>query len=127
MAPPPTIRIVKSRDMSVYNGQRVVGKRKRMLAYCEQHGVNVPPAFHHLETIYPIAVVDISIPQRPRLLPATFYNAAGVIEYLKDENKYPGNYKVLDFERGFEYVLASPISYERGPAFDNRKDADEVR
>ncbi|HEY8607905.1 MAG TPA: hypothetical protein VIM12_12395 [Noviherbaspirillum sp.] len=113
--------------MSVFDGQRIASKRVRILAYCEQHAVSVPPAFHQLETIYPIAVVDISIPQRPRLLPTTLYNTKGVVEYLKDENKYPGNYTVLDFERGFEYVLVSPIGFERGPAFDNRKDADEVR
>lgn len=113
--------------MSIFDGQKFVSKRKRMLAYCEQHGVHVPAAFHQLDTIYPIAVVDMSIPQRPRLLPTTFYNAAGVIEYFKDENKYPGNYQVLDFERGFEHVLISPLRYERGPAFDNRKDIDEIR
>jgi hypothetical protein len=113
--------------MSVFDGRRVVSKRKRMLAYCEQHGVTVPSAFHDLETIYPIAVIDISIPQRPKILPKTFYNMATVLEYFKDENKYPGNYQVLNFERGFEYILASPINYVRGAGFDNRKNIDEVR
>jgi hypothetical protein len=97
------------------------------MAYCEQHAIAVPSAFHDLETIYPIVVIDLSIPQRPKLLPTSFYNAKSVLEHLKDENKHPENYRVLDFERAVEYVLASPIGYQRGPDFDNRKDVDEVR
>jgi len=113
--------------MGAFDGQRIKSKRRRILAYCEEHSVAVPSAFHELNTIYPIAVIDESISQKPKLVPVTFYNAAGVLEYLKDANKSPGNYKVLDFDRGFEYILVSPLSYARGPGFDNRKDVDEIR
>lgn len=98
-----------------------------MLAYCEQHGIAVPSAFHGLDTIYPIAVIDVSNPQKPSLLPTTFYNASSVLIYLDDERRNPANYRVLNFERGYEYVLTPNMTYERGQKFDNRKDVDEVR
>lgn len=113
--------------MSVFDGQRIVSKRRRMLAYCEKHGVTVPSAFHDLNTIYPIAVIDLSKPQKPCLLPTTFYNASTVLTYLRDTDKSPESCKVLDFERGYEYLLTPNVTYERGPKFDNCKNVDTVR
>lgn len=114
-------------NMSIFDGQRVVNIRQRMLAYCEQQKIEIPAAFHSLDTVYAIALVDVSVSERLRLVGQTFYNAASVLQYLKDTNKHPANYRVLDFKRGTELVLAHEIGLERGPSFDSRKDVDIQR
>jgi len=113
--------------MSVRNGQRIVSIRKRIIAYCEEHRISIPDSFHNIDTIYPIIIIDISIEERPRLIPETFYNDKSVLRYLKDQNKNPLNYKILDFKRGIEIVLQCPIQLIRGEPFDNRKDVDIQR
>lgn len=113
--------------MSVRNGQRIVSIRKRMIAYCEEHNIVVPASFHDIDTIYPIIIIDTCIEEQPHLVPQTFYNDKSVLRYLKDENKNPLNYKILDFKRGIEIVLQCPIQLIRGEPFDNRKDVDIQR
>lgn len=48
--------------MSIRDGQREVSMRRRILAYCEQHKIAVPAAFHDLETVYAVALIDESAP-----------------------------------------------------------------
>ncbi len=113
--------------MSVVSGQHVVSIRKRVLAYCEEHGIVVPKTFHHLDPIYAIVLVEILVPENPRLVDETFYSEKSVVRYLKDQNKHPENYQVLDFKRGIELVLEQQVSLKRGSAFNNRKDTDIQR
>ena len=113
--------------MSVISGQRIVSIRKRILAYCEQHNVAVPSEFLELDPVYAIALVEIQIPEKPRLIGETFYNEKSVLLYLKDRNKNPENYRFLDFKRGIELQLESGIGLRRGAEFDNRKDIDIKR
>lgn len=69
--------------MGVFDGKHVVGQRKRILAYCERNGIKVPQAFHDADTVYKIAVIDLSIPQRPLLLADTFYSGKDVADYFR--------------------------------------------
>jgi hypothetical protein len=39
-----------------------------------------------------------------------------VLRYLRDHNRHPLNYRVLDFKRGIELVLEHPVVLVRGPA-----------
>jgi len=113
--------------MSVVSGQRVVSIRKRILAYCEQHHITVPRAFLDLDPVYAIALIEIRVPEKLRLVGETFYNEKSVLRYLKDQNKNPENYRVLDFKRGVELVLENEANLKRGSEFDNRKDIDVQR
>jgi hypothetical protein len=113
--------------MSVFEGQRLVSIRKRIVAYCEQHDIDIPKTFDSFNILYPIALVDASAPRKHRLIAKTFHSANSALEYLKDQNKHPANYRILDFKRGIEFVLADEIRLEQGPSFDNRKDVDIVR
>ena len=89
--------------------------RHAILDFCARHGIKVPKAFHDLDTVYGIALVDVSVPEAHRLVGETFYNVAGVLQYLLDSNLHPANYRVLDFKRGVELVLEYPIALVRGP------------
>lgn len=113
--------------MSIVSGQRIVSIRKRILAYCEQHNIAVPKAFHELDPVYAIALVETRVPEKLRLVGETFYNEKSVLLYLKDQNKNPENYRVLDFKRGIELMLESEANLKHGPTFDNRKDIDVRR
>lgn len=110
--------------MSIVSGQRVVSIRKRILAYCEEHRIVVPKAFHDLEPVYPIALVEALVPERLRLVGETFYSEKSVARFLKDKNKHPENFQVLDFKRGIELVLENEVRLKRGSEFNNRKDVD---
>ena len=90
--------------------------RRKILAYCAAHGIKVPKAFDDLDTVYGIALVDVSVAEAPRLLGETFYNVSGVLDYLREHNRHPANYRVLDFKRGVELVLDAPIALVRGPS-----------
>lgn len=110
--------------MSILDGQREVSLRRRMLAYCEQHNIAVPTAFHNLEIVYAIALIDGSAPEKLRLVGETFYNVPSVLSWFCRMNKYPANYRVLDFKRSCELVLSDELQLVRGASFDNRKDID---
>jgi hypothetical protein len=97
-----------------------------MLAYCEQHKVQVPKAFHDLDDLYAIALIEVRSPDRPRLVAETFFSAKKALEFLIRENRHPANYQYLDFKRGVELVLEGSITLQRGPKFDQRKDVDVV-
>lgn len=112
--------------MGIFEGKRVASCRKRMLAFCARNGIKVPDAFHDIDPVLKIAVIDLSIPKRPLLLAKTFYSGKTVMAYFKENNKYPGNYRVLDFKRGVELVFDMPSQPSLGAAFDNCKDADTV-
>jgi hypothetical protein len=112
--------------MSVFSGQRIVSIRRRVLAYCEQHNIAVPKAFLELGYLYGIVLVEICVPEN-RLVGETFYSAKSVLQYLKDQNKNPENYRVLDFKRGVELVFESTVNLKRGSKFDNRKNVDIQR
>jgi hypothetical protein len=113
--------------MSVMDGQRVVSVRRRITAYCEQHGIIVPASFHQQDIVYAIAMVDVSVAQEHRLVDQTFYNHKTVVLWLLDHNRHPENYRVLDFKRGVELVLEHPVQFIRGPKFDHRRDVDVRR
>lgn len=110
--------------MSILDGQRAVSLRRRMLAYCEQHKIAVPAAFHDLEIVYAIALIDGSVPEKLRLVDETFYNVPNVLSWFRRMNKYPANYKILDFKRGCELVLPDELHLVHGASFDNRRDFD---
>ena len=110
--------------MSIIGGQRHVSLRKRVLAYCEEHKIAVPSAFHQLEVVYAIVLIDISTSEKLRLVGESFYNVATVLSWFKQMNTYPANYKILDFKRGCELVLAQEVQLVRGASFDHRRDVD---
>ena len=99
---------MRIRDMNL-------SSRQAVLAYCASHGIKVPRSFSELDTIYGIALVDVSVPEAPRLVGESFYNVSGVLEYFLDQNRHPANYRVLDFKRGIELVLEHPVALARGP------------
>jgi hypothetical protein len=113
--------------MSIHNGQRMVSIRKRMLAYCEQHGIDVPSAFHDQDPVLAIALVRIFTPGKSQLVAQTFYSTASALDYLKQQNKHPENYRFLDFKRGVEWLIDPAVSLKAGPDFDNRRDVDVQR
>lgn len=98
--------------------------RRRILAYCEQHKISVPAAFHDLETVYAIALIDESVPGKLRFVGETFYNVPNVLAWFRKMNKHPENYKVLDFKRGCELVATHELQLVHGAFFDNRRDVD---
>jgi hypothetical protein len=112
--------------MSLVAGKRIRSTRKRVLAYCEQHKITVPKAFHDLQPVYAIALIDIRSSDRPRLFSKTFFSTKSALECLKQENRHPENYRFLDFKRGIEFVLEGAAKLQRGPGFDHRKDVDVV-
>ena len=113
--------------MSIVNGQRIVSIRKRILAYCEQHDIDIPKEFRELDPVYAIALVEIRVPENLRLIGKTFYSEKSALLYLKDQNKNPENYRFLDFKRGIELVLESGADLKHGSKFDSRKDIDILR
>ncbi|WKB53161.1 hypothetical protein [Eleftheria terrae] len=110
--------------MSIVDGQRDISWRQRITAYCEQHRIAIPAAFQQAEVVYPLALVDRSVAERPRLVGETFYNVNGVLSWFRDRNRYPPHYQVLDFKRGRELVLENAVNLVDGPGFDPRRDVD---
>lgn len=94
--------------------------RKTILKYCADNGIRIPKSFYDLETIYGIALIDVSAPMVPRLVDETFYNAQAVLRFLLDINKHPANYLVLDFKRNTRLTLEHPISLIKDTPIANR-------
>lgn len=89
---------------------------KRILHFCDIHGIEVPVGFH-TSSAYKFAVVDVAA---KKLVAVTWYIESQVIEYL--ERALPGArlFQVLDFKRGCEMQYAGGARLHRGASFDHR-------
>lgn len=96
-----------------------------MKRFCEVHKVKIERGFDE-EEAGKIAVIDMSIPQRPLLLAATFAYPAAAYQHLKEINRHPSNYRVLNFKTGKEYSLLFASKPEVKGDFDPQRDADMV-
>jgi hypothetical protein len=108
--------------VSILKGKKRVSFRTRVLKYCKQNKIDVPAAFRREGLVHTIAVLDLSVPRRPALLGKTFDDGESVLQYLKDNNKHPENYKALDFERGIELLCEVHLIAERDSGFCYPKD-----
>jgi hypothetical protein len=97
--------------------------RHAILDFCAKCNIKVPKAFHDLDTIYGIAVVDVSEPEAHRLVAETFYNVPGVLQYFLDRNTHPASYRVLDFKRGTELVLEHPVTLVLGRCLEDYRES----
>ena len=109
----------------IYDGKRRLSYRKRMEQYCEKNGIAIESRFHQEETAK-IAIIDWSIEQRPILLWRTFNREIDVYRYLREQNKHPANYQVLNFKSGKEYILKMAEKPEVLRTFNNQIDADPI-
>lgn len=96
-----------------------------MKQYCEKNGIKIDNRFHEVE-IAKISIIDRSIEQRPLLLHHTFTREIDAFRYLKEENKHPANYQVLNFKTGKEYQLQISEKPVMVGTFDKQEDADPV-
>lgn len=110
--------------MSIVDGQRGVSLRKWVVASCQHHKVVIPAVFHESEVVYAIAIVDESVPEKPRLVGETFYNVENVLAWFRSADRCPPNYRILDFKRGCVLVWEHDMKLVRGASFDNRRDVD---
>ena len=80
-----------------------------VLAYCSQNDVTVPKSFQD-EDPSKFVLIDISVPQNPRLVIESFDYEKQIYDYLKQENVHPWNYRVLNFKTGREYTWTGAVT-----------------
>ncbi len=110
-------------ETGIYPGKRRVSYRHRMIKFCEVNDINIEKGFDDVE-LSKIALIDISIEQRPLLLKVTFNREKSAYEYLLEINKHPSNYRVLNFKTGKEYSLEIQQKPVVTNMFNNQKEAD---
>jgi hypothetical protein len=73
---------------------------RRILAYCENNGVSVPPGFH-VRNAEKFAVINVSsVP--PSLVAVTSYLESDIIKFLSHPRNTNLSFRVLDFKSGHE-------------------------
>jgi hypothetical protein len=86
----------------------------RVKAYCEAHGVEIPPGFfRHPASRYVAIHMD---PTPPRLVAKTWFSQEDLVYYLTHLGQGKG-YRLLDFKDRQELHYAGGNSLSRGDAF----------
>jgi hypothetical protein len=96
---------------------------QRIEAYCHQHGIQVPPGFHHRSACR-YAIVDTSA-SPPRLSAVTYYLESWVIDYLVTARSASRQFRVLDFKRGLELAYRGGKHLEEIGTFEHRVTGEE--
>ena len=86
----------------------------RIKAYCEEHGVEIPPGFfRHPASRYVAIHTD---PAQPRLVARTWFNQEDLVYYLSHFGQGK-EHRLLDFKDRQELHFAGGNRLSRGDAF----------